>query len=136
MIRYLIVSLINGIVFGILDGLINANPFAQKMFQIYKPIAKTSINAPVGILIDLLYGFIMGFIFLILYSALPGNSGLIKGISFALIIWFFRIMMSVVSSWMMFNVPINTLLYTAATGLIEMLIIGIIYGVFLKPFKL
>ena len=136
MIRYLIVSLINGIVFGILDGLINANPFAQKMFQIYKPIAKTSINVPVGIIIDLLYGFIMGFIFLILYSALPGNSGLIKGISFALIIWFFRVMMSVVSSWMMFNVPINTLLYTAATGLIEMLIIGIIYGVFLKPFEL
>ena len=136
MVRYLFVSLINGIVFGVLDGLINANPFAQKMFQIYRPIAKTSINAPVGIIIDLLYGFIMGFIFLILYSALPGNTGLIKGISFALFIWFFRVLMSVVSTWMMFDVPINTLFYTAGTGLIEMLIIGIIFGAFLKPFKL
>ena len=83
MIRYFIVSIINGIVFGILDGLINANPYARKLFEIYKPIAKTSINAPAGIIIDILYGLVMGFIFLILYSALPGNTGLIKGISFA-----------------------------------------------------
>ncbi|MBN1699914.1 MAG: hypothetical protein JW881_20565 [Spirochaetales bacterium] len=136
MIRYVIVSLINGIVFGVIDGLINVNPFAQKIYQIYKPIAKTSINAPAGIVIDILYGFIMGFIFLILYSALPGSNGLIKGIVFALIIWFFRVFMSAVSSWMMFNVPITTLLYTAATGLVEMLIIGIIFGAFLKPFSM
>jgi hypothetical protein len=135
MIRYLVVSLINGIVFGIIDGLINANPFAQKIFQIYKPIAKASINVPAGIIIDLLYGLIMGWVFLLLYRALPGNSGLAKGISFALMIWFFRVLMSAVSSWMMFEVPINTLLYTVAAGLGEMLIIGMIYGAFLKPFK-
>lgn len=136
MIRYIIVSLINGALFGILDGLINANPFAQRVFEVYKPIAKTSINAPAGIIIDLLYGFIMGFIFLILYNSLPGNTGLIKGIGFALIIWFFRVLMSVISTWMMFAVPLNTLFYTAAAGFIEMLIVGIVYGVFLKPFKI
>jgi len=133
MLRFFIVSLINGLVFGTLDGLINANPYAQKMFEAYKPIAKTSINAPAGIIIDLLYGLVMGLIFLILYNALPGNTGLMKGISFALIMWFFRVLMSVITTWMMLNVPISTLLYTALTGLIEMLIIGIIYGLFLKP---
>jgi hypothetical protein len=136
MIRFFTVSLINGLVFGVLDGLINANPYAQKLFAAYKPIAKTSINAPAGIIIDLLYGLIMGLIFLILYNALPGSTGLMKGISFALIIWFFRVLMSVITTWMMFTVPISTLLYTAITGLIEMLIIGIIYGLFLKPFNI
>ena len=136
MIRYLIVSVVNGLVFGILDGIINANPYAQKMFQAYKPIAKTSINAPVGIIIDLLYGFIMGFIFLMLYKALPGNTGLAKGLSFALILWFFRVLMSVVSTWMTLTIPMNALFYTAVAGLAEMLIIGIIYGMLLKPFNM
>ncbi|MEW5815527.1 MAG: DUF6789 family protein [Spirochaetota bacterium] len=134
MIRYFIVSIANGILFGILDGVINANPYAQKIFEVYKPIAKTSINAPTGIIIDIVYGLIMGFIFLILYKALPGNTGFFKGIVFALIIWFFRVLMSVVTTWMMFKVPTTTLLYTAVTGLIEMLIIGIVYGILLKPF--
>jgi len=136
MIRYLIVSVINGIVLGVLDALINANPYAQKLYEIYKPVAKASINMPVGIVIDLVYGFMMGLVFLILYSALPGSTGLIKGISFALIVWFFRVMMNVATTWMTFNVPANLLIYTAITGLIEMLVIGIIYGIFLKPFDL
>ncbi len=135
MIRYFIVSIANGILFGILDGVINANPLAQRIFEVYKPITRTSINAPVGIIIDIAYGLIIGFIFLILYKALPGNTGLVKGIFFALIIWFFRVLMSVLTTWMMFKVPITTLLYIAVTGLIEMLIIGIIYGIFLKPFN-
>lgn len=133
MIRYFIVSIANGIVFGILDGIINANPLAQKLFEVYQPIAKTTINAPAGVIIDLVYGFIMGAIFLILYTALPGKTGFSKGLVFGMIIWFFRVLMSVISSWMMFHIPITTLAYVAATGLIEMLIIGIIYGIFLRP---
>lgn len=42
--------------------------------------------------------------------------------------------MNVVTTWMMFKVPVSTLIYTATTGLGEMLILGLIYGVFLKPF--
>jgi hypothetical protein len=133
MLRYFIVSLVNGIIFGILDAVINANPYAQKAFEVYKPIARTSINAPAGIIIDIIYGLAMGAIFLILYKALPGDSGVVKGLVFGLMVWFFRVLMSVISSWMMFNVPLTTLLYVAITGLIEMAIIGIIYGLFLKP---
>ena len=135
MIRYFIVSFVNGILFGILDAIINANPYAQRIFEFYKPIARKSINAPAGIIIDIVYGFVIGFIFLLLYNALPGNTGLIKGIVFALIIWFFRVLMSVLTNWMIFNVPIAALLYIAITGLIEMIILGIVYGVFLKPFN-
>lgn len=113
--------------------MINANPFARRLYEVYKPIAKTSINVPIGVLIDLVYGFIMAGVFLLLYTSLPGEIGLVKGISFAFLAWFFRVVMSVASNWMMFKVPAATLLYTLLTGLGEMLILGIIYGFFLKP---
>jgi hypothetical protein len=132
MIRYIIVSIVSGILFGILDGVINANPLAQKLFEIYKPIAKTSVNAPAGIAIDLVYGFIMAGIFLQLYKSLPGRTSLIKGMSFAVLAWFFRIVMYTASQWMMFNVPGDALLYALAAGFVEMLILGLFYGLTLK----
>jgi hypothetical protein len=132
-IMYFIISIISGIIFGIMDGLINANPLAQRLYEVYKPITKTSINVPVGIVIDLVYGFVMTGVFLILYRSLLGNTGLSKGISFAFLIWFFRVVMSVISGWMMFNIPIGASLYTLITGLCEMLILGIFYGLTLKP---
>jgi len=130
---YIIISIISGILFGIMDGLINANPLAQRLYKVYKPIAKTAINVPAGIIIDLIYGFVMAGVFLLLYRSLPGNTGLLKGISFALLIWFFRVLMSAISGWMMFNVPIRALIYSLTTGLGEMLILGILYGLTLKP---
>ncbi len=133
MISYIIVSFVSGILFGVLDSLINANPFARRLYEVYKPIAKTSINVPIGVLIDLVYGFIMAGVFLLLYTSLPGEIGLVKGISFAFLAWFFRIVMSVASNWMMLKVPAAILLYTLLTGLGEMLVLGAIYGIFLKP---
>jgi hypothetical protein len=130
---YIIISLVSGVLFGILDGVINANPLAQRLLKVFKPIAKTSINPITGILIDLVFGFIMAGVFLLLYNSLPGSTGLIKGVSFALLVWFFRVVMAVASQWMMFTIPIETLLYTLATGLGEMLILGTLYGLALKP---
>jgi hypothetical protein len=136
MVRYIIVCIINGILFGTMDAVINANPYAQKLYSVYKPIARSSVNAPAGILIDLFYGFILGLIFLLLYGALPGESGIAKGISFAVIVWFFRVAMNVISTWMMYEVPFPALFYAAAAGMFEMAVLGILYGAFLKPFKL
>jgi hypothetical protein len=53
MVVYIIISVISGILFGLLDGVINANPLAQRLYKVYKPIAKTSINPIAGIVIDL-----------------------------------------------------------------------------------
>jgi hypothetical protein len=53
MTRYIIVGIASGILFGILDALINANPLAQRLYDVYKPIARTSVNFVAGILIDL-----------------------------------------------------------------------------------
>lgn len=134
MLRYCIVSVVNGILFGILDGIIHANPVAIRLFEAYAPIARSTINAPAGIVIDMAYGFVMGFVFLLVYESLPGEPGVVKGIVFALIVWFFRVLMSAVTQWMMFEVPVTTLLYVTIAGLVEMLVIGIVYGLFLRPF--
>lgn len=133
MARYTIVSIASGVLFGILDGLINANPMAQRLYDVYKPIARSSVNLPAGIVIDLVYGFVLAAVFLLLHQSLPGQSGLVKGLSFALLVWFFRVVMGVASSWMMFEVPAGALLYTLVAGLGEMLILGVVYGVTLKP---
>lgn len=129
----IIVSLVSGILFGVMDGLINANAFARRLFEVYKPIARTSFNPLAGILIDLAFGFVMAGVFLLLYASLPGETGLVKGVSFAILVWFFRVVMSTASQWVMFNVPGKALLYTLVTGLGEMLVIGVLYGLTLKP---
>jgi hypothetical protein len=117
----------------VMDGLINANPMATRLYEVYKPIAKPSINFIAGIAIDLAYGFILAGLFLLLYQSLPGAGGLIKGIFFGLIAWFLRVVMSVASQWMMYKVPGKTLLYSLFAGLGEMLILGILFGLTLHP---
>ena len=129
--RYIIVSVISGLLFGVMDGLPNANPLAVKLYAVYQPIMRGAINAPAGILIDLLYGFAMAAIFILLYKALPGKSGLMKGLNYGLLIWFFRVVMAAASSWMMFNLPAETLIYGLVAGLGEMVVLGLLYGLFL-----
>ena len=133
MIRYILVSVASGILFGILDALIHANPLAQRLYEVFKPIARTSLNPLAGILIDLAYGFVMAGVFLLLYKSLPGETGLVKGLSFAALAWFFRVVMYSASPWVMFNIPVETTLYSLVAGLGEMLILGVLYGLTLKP---
>ncbi len=133
MVSYILVSLGGGILFGLLDGLLNANPLATSLYAVYKPITSTSINFQAGIVIDLLYGFVLAGMFLLLYQSLPGATGLLKGISFAFLVWFLRVVMYAASQWVMFTVPDSAVLYTLVAGLGEMLILGILYGLTLKP---
>ena len=103
--RYVIVSVVSGILFGVLDGLINANPLARKLYEVYQPIARKSVNAIAGVIIDLVYGFVMAAVFLLLYASLPGQLGIVKGLSYGVLVWFFRAVMSAASTWMMFQRP-------------------------------
>jgi hypothetical protein len=130
---FILISIISGILFGLLDGLINANPLARRLYKVYEPIAKTSINPIAGLVIDLVYGFVMAGVFLLLYNSLPGEIGFIKGASFAVMVWFFRVVMHVASEWVMFTIPVKTLLYSLGAGFGEMLILGMLYGLTLKP---
>ena len=132
-ILFVVVSIAGGVLFGVMDGVINANPLATQLYSVYKPLARGSVNVPAGILIDVIYGFLLAGIFLMLYPSLPGGTGVLKGVSYAFMVWFFRVVMAAASQWMMFDIPPATLLYTAAAGLVEMLVLGIFYGLLLKP---
>jgi hypothetical protein len=113
--------------------LINANPLAQRLYAVYQPIARPSIRPLGGILIDLVYGFAMAGAFLLLYASLPGAAGVVKGVSFGVLAWFFRVVMQAASQWVMFCIPLKTLLYSVVSGLGEMLILGVLYGLCLRP---
>ena len=71
--RYIVVSIVSGILFGVLDGLINANQLARRLYEVFQPIARTSINVPAGLVIDLVYGFVMAGVFVLFYQSLPGQ---------------------------------------------------------------
>jgi len=133
LLRYILVSIGSGILFGVMDGLINANPLARKWYEVYQPIMRTDINVAAGIVIDLVYGFAMAGIFLLLRESLPGQSGVVKGLCYGLLMWFFRVVMYTATHWMMFKVPAGTLLYGLGAGLIEMLVLGVLYGLTLRP---
>jgi len=130
--RYTVVSLTSGILFGILDGFFNANPLARSLLDVYQPIARTSINVVAGVFIDLVYGFVLTGMFMHLSRALPGSSGLVKGLSFAGGLWFVRVVMGAASTWIMFDIPARTISYVVVTGLAEMLAIGILFGITLS----
>jgi hypothetical protein len=83
MARFIIVAIASGLLFGVLDGLINANHLARRLFEVYQPIARPSLKMTAGVLIDLVYGFALAGLFLLLFESLPGHAGLVKGLSFA-----------------------------------------------------
>lgn len=131
MLRYVAVALGSGVLFGILDGLLNGNPLAARLLAVFKPMVRGPMNITAGVLIDLVYGFALAGLFLLLIPALPGNQGLVKGVAFGLLVWFLRVVMSSASQWVMFRLPVATLLYLLGSGLLEMLLLGLVYGAFL-----
>ncbi len=130
--RYIIVSWVCGIVYWILDGVINWNPYAIKLFEIYRNNIKTSFSIQKSLFVYLIYGFAMAGIFKVLYKSLPGKNGVMKGVSFALIAWFFRGFIAVMSQWLLYSIPFNTLGYVAISGLVEALLLGMLLGLTLK----
>ena len=131
MTRFILVSIGSGLLFGTMDAFINANPYAQKLLKVYEPITRKDINAIAGTFIDIVYGFALAGLFLLLTSSLPGESGLVQGLSYGLILFFLRVVMYVVTQWMMFTIPAKTLTYMLVTGLVEMLVLGVFYGLLL-----
>ena len=79
MTTYLIVGLAGGLIFALLDFVLNVNPLAQRLNAPYRPIARTRMPLVAAIVIDLLSGLAMAGIFLLLRPALPGGPVLWRG---------------------------------------------------------
>lgn len=130
--RFVFAAIVTGILFATMDGLINGNPYAASLMECFKPIAKPSVNMIAGLVADLLYGIVISGIFIVLRPSIPGQNYLIKGLMYGLGIWFFRVVMLVISYSLMFRIPSETLIYLLVTGLFEMLILGLVNGLILK----
>ncbi len=131
MLRQIVVGLAAGVAFLLLDGLLNANPVAQQLYAAYRPIARSSVNALAGSLVDLAYGLILVALFVTLRHCLPGRTGLMKGMSFAAMVWFLRVVMRVAGEWVTTTVPASALAYSLVAGLVQMLLVGVLIALLL-----
>lgn len=130
--RYLVASISGGVLFAVLDGALHANPLALRVYAYLRPIARSSVNAPLGAGLDLLYGFVMAALFLLLRPSLPGAGGAAKGLSFAALAWFFRVFMGGAAELVMLKAPGWSIVYSLAAGALEMAAIGLLYGLVLR----
>ena len=125
--RQIVIGLIAGVAFLVLDGVLNANPLAQRLYAAYEPIARPNVNVLAGSAIDLGYGVVLVALFRTLWPSLPGRTSRRKGVSFSAMVWFFRVFMRVAGEWVTTTVPISTHAYTLVTGLVQaLLVVGII----------
>jgi hypothetical protein len=130
---YIIVSLASGLLLAVLDALLNANPLARRLYSSYGPIARKSISIFRGILIDLLFGFILAGFYLLLYKGLPFQPGIARAITFGFIVWVLRSLMNSLSHWTMYEIPAQTHFYAIFAGLLQSLLISIFYSLTLSP---
>jgi hypothetical protein len=78
-----------------------------------------------GLIFELINGFILAVIYAVIHPSLPGQ-GWKKGISYGLLVWGLRVVMGAFSTYMMTDVPPASIAITVVTGLIEVLILGIV----------
>ena len=135
MTTFVLVGLAGGIIFLFLDFVLNVNPLAQRLSEPYRPIARRQMPLAAAVVIDLLSGVAMAGFFLLLRPAFPGGPVLGAGISFGILAWFFRVLMSALSQWVMFDVPWKTHLYAVGAGFVEMLVLGLFYAVAFRSFS-
>jgi hypothetical protein len=126
--RYVAASIAIGVIFILLDAVVNTNPLAEQAYAVFAPILRPGIDIVPAMAIDLAYGFALSAIFVVLYRALPGGNRLLKGLSFGLLLWFLRVVMSAAGQWVLFAIPETTVTYTLASGLLEMLVLGVLLG--------
>lgn len=130
---YIIVSVGSGLLLAVLDGLLNANPLARRLYRAYEPITRKSIPIVRGILIDIAFGFVLAGLYLILYRGIPVPPGIARAMAFGFIVWVLRSLMTTFSHWTMYDIPARTHLYALFAGLLQSLVVSLFYGLALSP---
>lgn len=119
------------LVLGVISGFFSVSVFKLPMFVSDSTLWRREFNPALSIFLDIIYGIVLAGLFNLLYLSIPGE-GVLKGISFGLIIWFFKVVMAMGSIRIMFNVSDQILIYWTFSGLLELVIIGSILGIFYK----
>ncbi len=116
-----VLFLVLDMMLGAIGGLIAANVFGVPFEQ--PPGIEAKIKF--GLLFELINSFMLALIYAVIYRCLPGR-GWQKGISYGLIVWGLRVVMWAFSTFMMTGMPPALIAVTVVTGLIEVLILGVV----------
>jgi hypothetical protein len=116
-----VLFLVLDMVFGAVGGLIAADVFGVPFER--PPGIEAKIRF--GLLFELINGFVLALVYAVIYRCLPGR-GWQKGISYGLIVWGLRVVMWAFSTFMMTDMPPTLIAITVVTGLIEVLILGVV----------
>ena len=84
-----------------------------------------------GMVFELVNGFMLAVIYAVIHRCLPG-AGWIKGLSYGLLVWGLRVVMWAFSTYMMTSMSPITISISVATGLVEVLILGIVIALIYK----
>jgi len=84
-----------------------------------------------GLIFELINGFMLAVIYAVIHPSLPGR-GWKKGISYGVLVWGLRVVMGAFSTYMMTDMSPILIAITVVTGLIEVLILGIVIAAIYK----
>jgi cellulose synthase/poly-beta-1,6-N-acetylglucosamine synthase-like glycosyltransferase len=126
--RLVVAGIVASVLFLVLDaalgtagGFIGAEAFDLPFEQPPGIEAKMKF----GLIFELINGFMLAVIYAVIHPSLPGQ-GWKKGISYGLIVWGLRVVMWAFSTYMMTDMAPVLIVINGVTGLIEVLILGIV----------
>jgi len=101
----------------------------------YLPIWQTPPNVIAGIVFDIINGFIVVGIFIIIKDGIP-KEGWKKGAYYGAIMGIFRVVMFTFTIVVLLNVPILIVMLNLIAGFVESLILGIVTEFLSRKFEL
>ena len=116
-----VLFLVLDVVLGTAGGFIGAQVFGLLVEQ--PPGFEAKIKF--GLIFELINGFMLAVIYAVIHPSLPGR-GWKKGIGYGLMVWGLRVVMGAFSTYMMTDMSPILIAITVVTGLIEVLILGIV----------
>jgi hypothetical protein len=126
--RLVVAGIVTAILFLALDMVLGAgsNLIAQALGVPLAQPPGIETKIKFGLIFEGVNGFMLVVIYAIIHPSLPGSRRWQKGLSYGLIVWGLRVVMWAFSTYMMTNMPPILIAITVVTGLIEVLILGVV----------
>jgi hypothetical protein len=114
---FLVLDMVFGMVGGWIVAQISGRPIGLP--------AGIETKMGLGLVFELINGFILATIYAVIYRCLPGQ-GWVKGISYGLLVWALRVVMWAFSTYVMTELSPLLIVVTVGTGLVEVLVLGVV----------
>lgn len=112
----------------------DAIPFFESHEKALKPFETRDVTEVIAVGILVFKLFIMSGLFILLYPSLWGNSGVVKGLFYGSMLWFFLVVMPFTHpKSLKYDISIGGILYIFFLFLVMFLLLGLLYGLILKP---